>query len=334
MKQLDAEDFLVSADSIQSVAWSTNSATLTQFFTSSVQEAGTSGNYYIAVYQTASNLTSAQTQFEIAYGNRLGSGSEYFNSSVPRLTPATSIYGQYRSLVLEDENTNFTFGNNTNTFSPEDFWAISIDRARYKEKLFPNTFNLKLSGSGGSVDLTTNVNNETTATFIGSNRVYQVVSGSNGNPVDTTGFVANSGSYGLFLPDVGTILLNPAALSQSIALDADRTANLTNGTNQKTLVNSIIDGASFQLNAEETVTSDYIFVRARNSEFNYSTNPSFISGSTGEIIFSSFINNPEVYVTTIGLYNDANELVAVAKLSRPLEKNFTKEMLIRVKLDF
>ena len=334
MKQLDAEDFLVSADSIQSVAWSTNSATLTQFFTSSVQEAGTSGNYYIAVYQTASNLTSAQTQFEVAYGNRLGSGSEYFNSSVPRLTPATSIYGQYRSLVLEDENTNFTFGDGTNTFSPEDFWAISIDRARYKEKLFPNTFNLKLSGSGGSVDLTTNVNNETTATFIGSNRVYQVVSGSNGSPVDTTGFVANSGSYGLFLPDVGTILLNPAALSQSIALDADRTANITNGTNQKTLVNSIIDGASFQLNAEETVTSDYIFVRARNSEFNYSTNPSFISGSTGEIIFSSFINNPEVYVTTIGLYNDANELVAVAKLSRPLEKNFTKEMLIRVKLDF
>ena len=334
MKQLDAEDFLVSADSIQSVAWSTNSATLTQFFTSSVQEAGTSGNYYISVYQTASSLASAQTQFEVAYGNRLGSGSEYFNSSIPRLTPATSIYGQYRSLVLEDENTNFTFGDGTNTFSPEDFWAISIDRARYKEKLFPNTFNLKLSGSGGSVDLTTNVNNETTATFIGSNRVYQVVSGSNGSPVDTTGFVANSGSYGLFLPDVGTILLNPAALSQSIALDADRRPDITNGTNQKTLVNSIIDGASFQLNAEETVTSDYIFVRARNSEFNYSTNPSFISGSTGEIIFSSFINNPEVYITTVGLYNDANQLVAVAKLSRPLEKNFTKEMLVRVKLDF
>tara|TARA_B100000963_G_scaffold341469_1_gene341190 strand:+ start:9407 stop:10417 length:1011 start_codon:yes stop_codon:yes gene_type:complete len=334
LKLLDAEDFLVSSDSVQSVAWSTNSATLTQFFTSSVQEAGTSGNYYISVFQTASNLASAQTQFEIAYGNRLGSGSEHFNSTIPRLTPATSIYGQYRSLILEDENTNFTFGDGTNTFSPEDFWAISVDRARYKEKLFPNTFNLKLSGSGGTVDLTTNVNNETTATFIGSNRVYQVVSGSNGSPVDTTGFVTNSGSYGLFLPDVGTILLNPAALSQSIALDANRTSNLTNGTNQKTLVNSIIDGGSFQLNSEETITSDYIFVRARNSEFNYSTNPSFISGSTGEIIFGSFINNPEVYVTTIGLYNDANELVAVAKLSRPLEKNFTKEMLVRVKLDF
>ena len=333
-KRLDAEDFLVSADSIQSVAWSTNSSTLTNFFTSSVQEAGTSGNYYISVYQTSSALAEAQIQFDVAYGNKLGSGSAYFNSSVPRLTPATSIYGQFRSLVLEDENTNFTYGNGTNTFSPDDFWAISVDRARYKEKLFPNTFNFQLSGSGGMVHLTADVNNETTATFLGSNRVYQVISGSNGSPVGTTGFVANSGSYGLFLPDIGTILLNPDALNEFPVITSNKTANLANGTNQKTLVNAIINGGSFQLNAEETVTSDYVFVRARNSEFNYSTNPSFISGSTGEIIHNSFINNPQVYATTVGMYNDANELVAVAKLSRPLLKDFTKESLIRVKLDF
>ena len=332
-KRLDAEDFVVSADAVQSVAWSTNSSTLTNFFTSSIQEAGTSGNYYISVYQTSSNLTSAQVQFDIAYGNKLGSGSAYFNSSIPKLTPATSIYGQYRTLVLEDENTNFTFGDGTNTFSPNDFWAISIDRARYKEKLFPNTFNLKLTGTS-TISLTANVNNETAATFIGPNRVYQVVSGSNGSPFNTTGFVPNSGSYGLFLPDIGTILLNPNALSEGAGITSNQTPNLTNGTNQKTLINAIINGGSFQLNAEETITSDYIFCRTRNSEFNYSANPSFISGSTGEVIFNQFINNPQVYVTTVGMYNDANELVAVAKLSRPLLKDFTKESLIRVKLDF
>ena len=64
------------------------------------------------------------------------------------------------------------------------------------------------------------------------------------------------------------------------------------------------------------------------------TNPSFISGSTGEVVYNQFINNPQVYVTTVGMYNDANELIAVAKLSRPLVKDFTKEALIRVKLDF
>jgi len=93
-------------------------------------------------------------------------------------------------------------------------------------------------------------------------------------------------------------------------------------------------GSSFFLNSQETITSDYVFVRARNAEFNYSENPSFISGSTGEVIYDDFVNNPQVYITTVGMYNDSNDLLAVAKLSRPLIKDFTKEALIRVKLDF
>jgi hypothetical protein len=92
--------------------------------------------------------------------------------------------------------------------------------------------------------------------------------------------------------------------------------------------------ASFKVNSEETISSNYIFVRPRSSEYNYSENPSFISGSTGEVLYSSFINSPQTYITTVGLYNDTNELLAVAKLSRPLPKDFTKEALIRVKLDF
>ena len=53
-----------------------------------------------------------------------------------------------------------------------------------------------------------------------------------------------------------------------------------------------------------------------------------------KLFIINFINNPQAYLTTVGLYNDANELLAVAKLSKPLNKNFTKEALIRVKLDF
>jgi hypothetical protein len=106
------------------------------------------------------------------------------------------------------------------------------------------------------------------------------------------------------------------------------------GLNNERLFVAISGGASFALNSQETITSDYVFVRARNSEFNYSENPSFISGSTGEVIYSSFVNSPQTYITTIGLYNDSNDLLAVAKMSRPLLKDFTKEALVRVKLDF
>ena len=324
-KRLDAEDFVVSADSVQSTLWSTGAPTLTTFFTSSVQAAGSSGNYYLSIYQTASANSAAAVQFDIAYADVLGSGSTQYNTLVPKNSPSSTTYGQYRSLILEDENANFFFGDSTNIITGSNFWVLSVERARYKEKLYPGTFNLTISGSGGQreLQLTDNSKDVSVQTFLGSNRVFQIVSG------------PNSGSYGLFLPDIGTILLNPFALSQSINVAADRTSNLANGTNQTTLYNSLnIVGTSFQLNSEETITSDYVFVRSRNAEFNYSENPSFISGSTGEVIYTNFINSPQVYITTVGLYNDANELVAVSKLSRPLLKDFTKESLIRVKLDF
>ena len=111
-------------------------------------------------------------------------------------------------------------------------------------------------------------------------------------------------------------------------------SNNSDGENPQKLFNSISTGGYFEINSQETLTSDYVFVRARNSEFNYSENPSFISGSTGNIIYTDFINSPQVYLTTIGMYNDSNDLIAVAKMSRPLLKDFTKEALIRVKLDF
>ena len=46
------------------------------------------------------------------------------------------------------------------------------------------------------------------------------------------------------------------------------------------------------------------------------------------------IDNPTTYITTVGMYNDAGDLLAVAKLSQPITKDFTKEALIRVKLDY
>ena len=334
-KRFDPEDFLVSSDSITSTLWSTGNPTLTSFYTSSVQAAGSSGNYYLSIYQTASNLSTAQVQFDIAYGDALGSGSTWYNPIVPGNSYTKTIYGQYRSMILEDENASFVFGTGNNSYTGNNFWVLSIERARYKQSLFPGSLNLKISGSSGIINLTDNSQDNPVNVFIGSSRVYQLISGSNGTAgtLPNSGYVANSGSYGLVFPDLGTVLLNPVAISQSIQVNASRSNN-SDGLNNQRLFNAISLGASFALNSEETVTSDYVFVRARNSEFNYSENPSFISGSTGEVIYPNFINQPQVYVTTIGMYNDSNDLLAVAKMSRPLLKDFTKEALVRVKLDF
>ena len=334
-KRLDPEDFLVSSDSIVNTLWSTNTSTLTTFFTSSIQIGSSAGDYYYSVYQTGSLESNAIVQFDIAYADSLGSGSALYNNAVPVLSPTKTIYGQYRSLILEDENSSFTFGKGTNIYTTNNFWVINFERARYKQSLFPGSLNLKLSGSGGSINLTDDSIDNPVSQFLGSTRVYQLISGSNGTAgtSTTSGYVAGSGSYGLVFPDLGTILLNPTAVSQSIRVSPSRSNN-SDGLNNTKLFNAIKLGSSFTINTQETLTSDYIFIRARNSEFNYSENPSFISGSTGEVIYDNFINAPQVYLTTIGMYNDSNELVAVAKMSRPLLKDFTKEALVRVKLDF
>ena len=332
-KSLDPQDFVVSSDSITSTLWSTNLPLLTQFFTSSQQAAGSAGDYYLSVFNTSS--TDQIVQFEAVYADALGKGSELYNTIVPNNSPTKTMYGQYRSLILEDENASFIFGNEDNSVTSDHFWVISIDRARYKQALFPGSLNLTLSGSGGLLELTDNSNDVLVNKFMGSSRVYQLISGSNGTAgsIPNNGYVANSGSYGLVFPDLGTIILNPHAISESIQVAPSRSIN-SPGLNTQKIYTAISGGASFSLNSQETITSDYVFIRARNSEFNYSENPSFISGSTGEVIYDDFINQPQVYVTTIGMYNNSNELLAVAKLSRPLLKDFTKESLVRVKLDF
>ena len=269
-KRFEAQDIVVSSDSITAAAWSNNTPILTSFFTSSIQGNSTAGDFYLSVFKDDVALTSsAQVEFDIAYCDILGSGSVRYNPLVEVNTPTRTNFGQYRSLVLEDEFADFKFGTGTNVVTGSNFYALSIERTRYKEKLFPGTFNLHLSNSNGLLQLTDDSNEILVNTFIGSQRAFQVISGSNGNSFSAgSGYSTNNGSYGLFLPDIGTILLNPSAISESIQLEPSRSNN-SPGLNEQSLYDAIVLGKNFQLNSEETISSDFVFVRLRNSEFNY-----------------------------------------------------------------
>ena len=340
--RLEADDFVVSAQSQTQTCWTNNLPTLTSFFTQSNQVAGETGKYYVTAFDQNPTGSAAAAQFEIAYGNESGGGALAYNqNAAPGVSPASTIYGQYRTLVLEDENAGFVFGG----VSGSSIYVISIERSAYKEALFPGSLNLIISGSTSAGEsplrLTDDSGMVSIPQYFGTQRAYQIISGSDGKSYNSgsggTGYTTSNGSYGLFLPDIGSLILNGDALDldslEGINLGTVTGSN-TAGNNPLRLLGAIQSGSSFGLNSEETITSDFVFIRARNSEFNYSENPSYISGSTGEVIYNYFINNPQTYITTVGMYNDSNELLATAKLSRPLNKDFTKEALIRVKLDF
>lgn len=329
---LTSEDIQISSDSIVSPLWSTGETVLQTFFKDS-----NNSSSYLNIYSTDPLVdNNAKTEFSLNYGHISGSGSAPFNSLVPNLTLTKAIYGQIRTLINGDENTAINFGIG-NSSSP-DVYVINIERSRYKEKLFLNTFNLKLTCPSGSINITNDSKDSNNINYNDAGRVYNLVSGSNGNSISGSGITV-SGSYGKFLPDVGLILLNPQALSLpyddgGMELNIGTATNLsTYNNNNDILFQSIKSGSYFSLNSEETITSDYFYIRVRHNDYNYTTNPSIIN-DLGEFYYPSLINNPRTYITTIGLYNDSNELLAVAKTSKPLPKNFVKEHLFKVKLDF
>ena len=284
-----------------------DSNNLTVFYTAS-----TYTEYYLDVYNQPVEI-SGSVQFSIQYGNVYGSGSALINSSVTGSSPSRIVYGQYRNLIYGTEDTNFSF---TGSVTSSQIYVINVARARYKESLLPGSFELALSASGVlNVKLVDDSTTTSVSRFLGENRYYNIVSGTLANGVFSTA------NYGFLFPDLGVAILNGASFPVS------------SSNNALQLYRAIVAGGSFKLQSSETVSSTYFFTRVKNSEFNYTTNPSIIDNN-GNLLYTTLINSPQTYPTTVGLYNDNNELLAVAKMSRPLTKDFTKEALIRVKIDY
>ena len=329
----NTEDSVISSETVVRGLWSgDNNTIVSPFYSQSISE------YYLNVYNGDPAASSSAVQFSVQYGNLYGSGSNLINSNIVSggYTPSRVVYGEYRNLVYGTENTNFSFDNGTTT--AKDIFVVNIARGRYKESLLPGSFNLTLASGSSYIRLTDDSATTSLTRFIGENKVFYIVSGSNGNAYTSA---ASSSYYGMMFPDLNIIILN--ATASSVVDLRNYFAPLSTVTSSRVdnymkLYNSISTGSagvsgSFQLQSSETVSSRYFFTRVKNGEFNYTSNPSIIDDN-GNLLYTTLINNPQTYVTTVGMYNDNNELLAVAKLSKPLTKDFTKEALIRIKLDY
>jgi len=336
----DPTDIAISSDQVVAPLWSGNVTNLQTFATSSVQGNSVTGLSYLNIYNLPTYQSGSEVQFSVAYANVSGSGSAPFNTLVPQNTPTMVLYGQFLNLIYGDENAQFTFGGSN--FVSGDFFVISISRSRYKEALQPGTLNIVLTSGSSTIHLTDNSNESQDTNFIGSNEYYTIVSGSNGVSYNGTDVQTASGSYGMFFPNISVLILNARALALpynqgGINMQIDQTTSTSYtanySTNCNTLFNAINAGAGFSLMSTETISAAWFFTRVKNQEYNYTTNPSIID-SNGNLLFATMINNPQTFPTTIGLYNSSNELLAVAKLSKAVPKDFTKELLLSVKLSF
>ena len=148
--------------------------------------------------------------------------------------------------------------------------------------------------------------------------------------------------YGLSYPQQGIILLDADILDLSGSF-LTVTGSDTNGDNNWKLFTAMSGAAlytdvsgdklGFQARKVRYNYREQYFVRILNQDYNFTNNPTYQTGSEGDI-HPDFLNNPKVYLTEIGLYNDQYELLGVAKLSTPIQKTYTEESLIEINLNW
>ena len=294
------------------------------FFISDTQGVTTESFYHIYDYDP-SNIN-AQIQFDLAYGHYAGSGSTKEAGATAGLTPTRAVYSQWRNLLLESTTNKFTI----NSVESDDIYVLNVARNRYKQKLNADGFELHISGAANPLRLKADVS--TAAVQVNGMDTYKIVSGTIAGGVVTT---PNNQEFGVIYPDEGVVILGPTQLDASASLATVRTSE-TVALNAKKLFLHISSSEYFAGKSEELLKSTYYNINVQSGEYNFTSNPTFISGSAvdGIFRFQSMIGDPQVYITTVGLYNNNNELLAVAKLSKPLLKNFTKQISITAKLDY
>ena len=323
-------------DVISSGMWSGGVGNLTTFFTSSTQS-GSTGDYYLDVYKSDPDAdATAEIQFSCAYMHFHGSGSLGTKGATGKRASA-ALYGQLSNVLLGPGEDKFVVGNSKTL---NHGYVIALQRARLREKMDPGNWELKISGSKAGIDnihLIDDSGATSNPTVNQGGRVFNVVSGSivGGTAVVQKQAAAEpNGGYGLFYPDLGIIVLNPHALKVSSSTMTIASGSNSNDRNVFKLFKALKGGAYFSARREEVISSTHYFCRVGNKKFNFSSNPTYFTASDGSFTQPTFFKNPKSYVTQVGLYNDANELLAIAKLSKPLLKSFAREAIVKVKLDF
>lgn len=347
----DTDVLIDQREIVTAALWSNRQSSLYNIFTSSAQN-NTQKEYYYEIYNSQSNAQGAEPQFSILYADSKGSGSSTGSLQTDLfIRPTKTNYFQYSQLLLPIGVDTFTFMDGESTEqSSEHVYIINVNRSRFKDRIDTKNWQLSLAAvnNTGGVDANASIitlidDSTTTTTELNSlgGRVYNIRSGSVANGVKSGDLTP----YGLFYPDNGIIVLNGMALDTHLTFGTQRTPATASGEfNHNKLFTSIsgamqrdINKFSFQGRTSEVISSLYYFARLRYDEFNYTNNASFYStdaNTYGQLKHPSMNSNPETFPTTIGLYDDDENLLAVAKVSKAIKKTFDHEIIFKIKLDY
>ena len=358
--QLDSTegmDKITQTEKVTSPYFSNGSATLAAANIVSSSLTDTNETYFFGI---SHNSTPTTEEFNVAFGSADGHGGA--TGSAGRPSPTEAIYKQYAGLLLAPtEVTGGFFISSPATTSAvasgkdSKIFVMNSRRSNMKDRINKGTWTIALSGSttagtaGLLLELTDDsVNNSPTATPVGDR--YNIVSGAAG----TVHSQSTARNFGFFYPDMGILVLSQQELSASIPGKSDgnntpvtfdstdhqgfHTSTDTDANESTALrfINCLSagGGGSLTFRDEEDQISAQYFCRVRSGQMNFSNNPTFVSGSLNELRKKNMKGSPTTFITSVQLYNNDGEMVAVGNLSTPLKKNFSSEATIKVKLTY
>ena len=293
-----------------------------------------------SVYDYPYLSSSANHIFDIAVG--FSTASSLSSSTANQVAKKVNIYNQMSQLMVGYDTTNAIqrfdqdgdLGSGTKI---DNAFFLSFSRLLTKDEIKKGSFTLQVLTGGAN----TAPSSILTISDYGASTDYRTNSPAGEFGILYTSSAAVDGTgVGLIYYQAGLAVVSASVFNGNFGPRAD-TSTYTSSVGTYFTSGSITgscDGFrnrlyNVQFNNTTELNSTVYFCRANHNEFNYSSNPTYLSG--GQIVVKNNASDaPVSYITTVGLYSADNELLAVAKLSEPLKKTVDNELTVRVRLDY
>ena len=215
-------------------------------------------------------------------------------------------------------------------------YFLNFARLLTKDEIKKGTFTLKLGDTTAFASANSSL--KTISDFQGSSQNRNSPAGEYGILYTSSAEIDPEGSsgVGLIYYQAGVAVLTSSLLTSTDVMDADGQTRdqIFTGSSITNNANALRHRFfNVEFNNTTELNSTIYFCRVNHNEFNYSSNPTYLSASQ-IVVKAQQTDAPVSYVTTIGLYSADNELLATAKLSEPLKKDPNNELILRVRLDY
>ncbi|MHB8407927.1 MAG: hypothetical protein ACYDHY_07575 [Acidiferrobacterales bacterium] len=282
------------------------------------------GGYWESVYDSSPTSSLSTALLDLSYGYSTGSSYNIPVTVSSSQNEKIKIYRQFASLLLGNPDSVFTVNNQPQT----EAFFISIKRNIQKDEL--------KKGSVSLIFNEPNQNIQVTGSDSGAVTQFMQTYGGDFAPLLWNG---TGSQVGQVWYQAGVIVIPDQLGWPDLTTPWSGTVNL-NQAEASASINQLVDGFRVNLGLiafhnQTNLYSTVYFCRAQNTEFNYSSNPTFIDSNQRIVVTSgSNILQTRTYITTVGLYDANDNLLAAAKVNMPITKSPDTEAVFRIRLDY